>query len=141
MNCPKCNYEQNGENSECEKCGIIFAKYYSALSATAKEKSPNTTKSSPIESESSVSFGDIFLHTKADTHMAYWVGRVILFIGIIIWGFKFITALLESNYAAESFWHLVNLPFHEAGHIIHRDRDDYFSYFIRLERDILIYAI
>ena len=27
---------------------------------------------------------------------------------------------MKSQYALESFWHLVNLPFHEAGHIIFR---------------------
>ena len=25
---------------------------------------------------------------------------------------------METNYAMASFWHLVNLPFHEAGHIL-----------------------
>jgi hypothetical protein len=27
---------------------------------------------------------------------------------------------METNYVFKSFWHLVNLPFHEAGHIIFR---------------------
>lgn len=120
MNCPKCSQKQNRKNSECEKCGIIFAKYYSALNAAAKKESPGITNSSPNESQPSITFGDIFLYTQTDTHVAFWVGRGIVFIGILIWGFKFITAPLEGNYAAESFWHLVNLPFHEAGHIIFR---------------------
>ena len=35
-------------------------------------------------------------------------------------GIKFMLAPLETNYVGESFWHLINLPFHEAGHIIFR---------------------
>lgn len=118
MNCPKCHYEQNVENSECEKCGIIFSKYYSALNAGVKDKHPNTAESSPTDTQPSISFGDIFLYTKSEPHMVYLVGRIVIFIGILIWGVKFVTAPIESNYAGASFLHLVNLPFHEAGHIV-----------------------
>ena len=45
-------------------------------------------------------------------------GRVLIFALLLIWGWKFIFSSVESNYVGESFMHLVNLPFHEAGHII-----------------------
>ena len=45
-------------------------------------------------------------------------GRVIIFALLFIWGWKFVVSSIESNYVGESFLHLVNLPFHEAGHII-----------------------
>jgi hypothetical protein len=41
-----------------------------------------------------------------------------VFAGLVWWGWTFIVTPLESNYAGESFLHLVNLPFHEAGHVI-----------------------
>ncbi len=45
-------------------------------------------------------------------------GRVLLF-GILLWyGWKFASMPLESNYVGESVLHLVNLPFHEAGHLL-----------------------
>lgn len=44
-------------------------------------------------------------------------GRLLLFLALLVWGWKFMTSPLESNYAGESILHLVNLPFHEAGHI------------------------
>ncbi len=44
-------------------------------------------------------------------------GRLLLFLGLLVWGWKFMTSPLESNYAGESLLHLVNLPFHEAGHV------------------------
>jgi hypothetical protein len=39
---------------------------------------------------------------------------------MIIWGMKFIFSSLASNYSGNSFMHLVNLPFHEAGHMLFR---------------------
>jgi hypothetical protein len=44
-------------------------------------------------------------------------GRLLLFFILLAWGGKFMMSPLESNYAGECFLHLVNLPFHEAGHI------------------------
>lgn len=47
-------------------------------------------------------------------------GRAILLIALSAWGLSFIFSSVESNYAGTSFLHFVNLPFHEAGHIIFR---------------------
>ena len=44
--------------------------------------------------------------------------KALLLMGLAVWGATFIFASIESNYVAGSFMHLVNLPFHEAGHII-----------------------
>ncbi|HSA86531.1 MAG TPA: hypothetical protein VLE46_10140 [Nitrospira sp.] len=45
-------------------------------------------------------------------------GRAAVFAAMVWWGWRFITTPLETNYAGESFLHLINLPFHEAGHLI-----------------------
>jgi hypothetical protein len=47
----------------------------------------------------------------------YFAGRCLLFLLLAGWGWRFITASIDSNYAGESILHLVNLPFHEAGHV------------------------
>jgi hypothetical protein len=39
---------------------------------------------------------------------------------MIVWGGKLTFAVIESNAAGESWLHLVNLPFHEAGHVVFR---------------------
>ncbi len=44
-------------------------------------------------------------------------GAVLL--GLFIWGWWFITPA-EGGYAMRSFMHLVNIPFHEAGHVLFR---------------------
>jgi hypothetical protein len=67
---------------------------------------------------------DLIFTVEEKTNPFYFGGRVILFLGIFIWGWIFIFKPIASNYAGESFLHLINLPFHEAGHI-------FFSFFGR----------
>ena len=45
-------------------------------------------------------------------------GRVLAFLVLVLWGWRFMTTPLETNYTGESLLHLVNLPFHEAGHLL-----------------------
>lgn len=45
-------------------------------------------------------------------------GRAVVFLGLLWWGRIFIMTPLETSYTGESFLHLINLPFHEAGHLI-----------------------
>ena len=49
---------------------------------------------------------------------AYFAGRILLFVVLVLWSLKFITTPLETNYTGESVLHLINLPFHEAGHLL-----------------------
>lgn len=48
------------------------------------------------------------------------IGRGLLLLLLGYWSFVFITAPIAANAAGESFLHLVNLPFHEFGHILFR---------------------
>jgi hypothetical protein len=47
-------------------------------------------------------------------------GRAALYLVLLVWGVRFITASVATGYAANSVMHLVNLPFHEAGHLFFR---------------------
>ena len=46
------------------------------------------------------------------------VGRTIVYLGLLIWGWRFVLAPIKSNIVGQSVLHLVNLPFHEAGHVV-----------------------
>jgi hypothetical protein len=63
---------------------------------------------------------NLFLYVKPEANPLIFGGRVLVFIMMFIWGLKFILTPFETNYAMDSFWHLVNLPFHEAGHLLFR---------------------
>lgn len=112
--CPKCQAEQPDGAKECDRCGIVFAKYRpfvrrGSISACTAPITPSEWWHAPkqwlIESDSA-------------SDSVTLVGRVAVFLLLVWWGCKFIVTPLESNYTGESFLHLINLPFHEAGHLI-----------------------
>jgi hypothetical protein len=61
---------------------------------------------------------DLFLSTEEPVNPFHFAGRSLVWVGLSIWGWRFITTPLETNYTGESFLHLVHLPFHEAGHVL-----------------------
>ncbi len=127
MICPDCEFEQPDDNTECPKCGIVFEKYF-ALQKSLPIKAVEPRRLRPPagkeeEKDAATMRGsgkELFLFVDPRINPFYFGGRVVVFLIIFIWGLKFIFTPLESNYTAQSFMHLVNLPFHEAGHIIFR---------------------
>ena len=63
---------------------------------------------------------ELLFYVKPETNLLLFGGRVLFFLVIFIWGLKFIFMPMSSNDVFGSIWHLVNLPFHEFGHILFR---------------------
>lgn len=110
--CPKCRVERVAGDQECPRCGIVYAKFRSAAPLYA---APLTQQREPsrwigparawlIDSD------------EADDSITL-AGRGLLFVLLAYWSWTFMTAALETNVVGESFMHLINLPFHEAGHL------------------------
>jgi len=108
--CPKCRFALPDAQPECGRCGLIYAKY----------RPPHIAPTLSI-TEHSVDDGSTwrqhFLSVPPIFHPFTFAARVILLFFLIIWGWRFITSAIESGYAMASFLHLVNLAFHEAGHV------------------------
>ncbi|MEN8208786.1 MAG: zinc ribbon domain-containing protein [Candidatus Fermentibacteria bacterium] len=117
MNCPKCGLEQNDENEECLRCGLFFSRYkpldYDHL--LNRQPSFGAADRSKLKRVT-----DYMFHTKDKIEIFYFAGRLIAFLFLFIWSIKFFQSSIESNYVGNSFMHLVNLPFHETGHIVFR---------------------
>jgi hypothetical protein len=113
-NCPKCQAERVEEETECVRCGIIFAKYRPAMARVAVSPSSSLRERSRwvVTAKKWLIESDI----PADSMTFY--GRAAVFAAMVWWGWTFIVMPLESNYTGESFLHLINLTFHEAGHVI-----------------------
>ncbi len=116
MRCPKCAFEQLDQKTECLKCGIIFEKYYEHPTPLLRKRT-GVPKEKELSVEDESFFKKVFFWVEPGVNPFYFGGRVIFFLIIFIWGWRFILTPMTSNDAGDSFLHLVNLPFHEAGHI------------------------
>jgi len=119
MQCPKCSFEQADQYNECVKCGIVFNKYRRPGTVPPRPKAIEA-----VVEENAAGIGELIrelvFYVKPQINPLIFAGRVVFFLVIFIWGLKLIFTPLQTNYSGESFWHLVNLPFHEAGHIFFR---------------------
>ena len=122
MICPMCKFQQPDGNFECVRCGIIFSKYASRMEWVIKDRSK--VAKSPATTKESTKFNvfdwlqDLLFYVEPEVNVFYFGGRVILYLVLLIYGFKFIFTSMETSYTVMPFMHLVNLPFHEAGHIV-----------------------
>lgn len=117
-NCPKCHQDVQPAQDVCPHCGIVFAKYYKYHASASQPAAPPQIRFSidpPNHWLQSLLDADAYRHNE----LAF-VGRCILLPVFLLWSWLLITPGLASNAAGASFLHLVNLPFHEAGHLLFR---------------------
>ena len=121
MKCPQCGHEQTLDPNECPRCGVVFAK----LRHRKEDSHPETVApSSRVHKENPEPqpprlYGLLFA-VPSEVNPVAWSLRLLLLIVLTYWGLRFIFSSIGSAYTLNSFWHLVNLPFHEAGHIFWR---------------------
>ncbi|WP_163833719.1 zinc ribbon domain-containing protein [Spartinivicinus ruber] len=123
MKCPKCQLEQKDQNISCEQCGIVFSKYFKYHpSATQAKKEEALEDNEALESHDfdGITWKDRLLYPGDKTDAIAVYVRFGLLVILTIWGLRLIFASISSNTVGESFLHLINLPFHEAGHVIFR---------------------
>jgi hypothetical protein len=111
--CPKCKTAPSRQATECAKCGIIFAKYRPITSVLPA--SPARSRSRSVWVQAAKHW---LIESDTTTDPMTWYGRALVFLILLWWGTRFIVTPLETNYTGESFLHLINLPFHEAGHLL-----------------------
>jgi len=109
MTCPKCGYENQADSEDCLRCGVIFAKIRQGL-APDPGVCPDASNGEP---------GQAPLEPVPANRLQFW-GRAAALVVMIVWGGKLIFSGIAGNAAGESWLHLVNLPFHEAGHVVFR---------------------
>ena len=121
MDCPKCHKAVPAEQTiQCPHCGIYFAKYAKYHSQQTEQHNSPPPSFSIYEEEPRSFLRELLLEDALQDNRAYLIGRAVIFIGLLIWGVQLMTSSIDSNAVGESFLHLINTPFHEAGHVIFR---------------------
>lgn len=114
MFCPKCGFQQPEGVEECSRCGIIFAKIREHTGHSGPSLAPPAVPSG----KRTAVVGELFCAVEPGESLPFVAGRGLLLAIMSFWGWRLISHPPVSNYAGEMFLHLVNLPFHEAGHVI-----------------------
>ncbi len=92
----------------CPKCQIVFEKFNAHQKAILDSQTVLIDQSRPILTE------------QKDITKSMLVVRWITLVALVLFSLRLIGPPMASNAAGESFLHLINLPFHEAGHIFFR---------------------
>lgn len=117
--CPKCRYDLQEKCTRCPSCGIVFEKYFKYHPAPTPQQDIQSPVVKLYDKTTVKAWRKILFHEERSSYSCF-LGRSIIFIGLIIWSWLLISAGIDSNTAGESILHAANLPFHEAGHLIFR---------------------
>lgn len=115
LSCPKCGFTQPPA-TECQACGVIFARI-----KTVPHPHPLGMDISPApETTLQASTLRQLLLTPHQRGNLALGGTAGLWLLMLVYGIYLVLAGAADNTAGESVLHLVNLPFHEAGHVLFR---------------------
>ncbi len=118
--CPKCQRELQVQSEICPHCGIVFEKYLKYHPEQADQPAVQSPIVTIVEEDEARPLMQLLFYETQQSTLVYLLGRLIIVAGLIIWSWQLMSASIESNVVENSFLHLINLPFHEAGHIIFR---------------------
>ncbi|MEQ1635539.1 MAG: zinc ribbon domain-containing protein [Methylococcales bacterium] len=119
--CPKCQHKLFTPQEICPACGIVFAKYFKYHPLKNAEHGSVSdaiiTYNTPQEKQFVLNwlYDDVYQNSQG-----YFIGRCVLLLGLSLWSCWLIVKGMNSQAINESWLHLVNFPFHEAGHIVFR---------------------
>lgn len=120
MNCPKCQHKLQTQGEICPHCGIVFEKYRKYHPEQGGRQASRSPVVRLFEEDEAKLPTQILFYEAQENSTGYLLGRLVVWVGLIIWSWQLMSVSIESNAVGNSFLHLVNLPFHEAGHIIFR---------------------
>ncbi len=122
MNCPKCGCPQPDGAKECLQCGVIFEKIprHRRLPAEFMRPEGSQAGEDPAAGDGSLPVGTLLFRVEDTTDPLVFAGRVLLFLVLFLWGWRVMLTSPQDASATAGFLHLVNLPFHEAGHVLLR---------------------
>lgn len=118
--CPKCNYTRQPNDThserECPACGLQFDKWLKNLVGDAAVL--QTAVSQLSGDTLRVRLRKFFCNPKTGIGQRDLILYLIIYVVFVIWGISFVSMDISTNEIGRSWFHNVNLIFHEAGHVL-----------------------
>lgn len=126
--CPKCHQAVNAELISCPACGIVFAKYYryhppgeTPLAAEQRLQLLKASQGKMMANDEVSPLSGLLIQDVYQESQGYFFGRCLILLIFGIWSIVLINvAFTHGNDINNAWLHSVNLPFHEAGHLVFR---------------------
>ncbi len=115
MKCPKCQFQQPDDQEICLRCGVVFAKIHAPT--VNHDENPATREREKLPQLTAV-LKNVLNDIPREENPFVRGGRMLVWLVLVVWGVKFMFTPISGEAFSQSFMHLVNLPFHEAGHIM-----------------------
>lgn len=122
VTCQACGFETGPDQVECPRCGLIFSRYRKRPLETLLEKEGMENRAEEASGhEGEPSFlASLLFYVKPRVDAPDFVFRLVFALVLGLWGLVMMVTARDGDGGGFGFWHLVNLPFHEAGHVILR---------------------
>lgn len=124
--CPRCGYERRPSDTapayECPSCAVVYSKFqgHAPVATAEAEPWPAREVSWVEEDEQSLAHGVasalVAVPERVD-RPTIW-GHTVVLIVMLLWAARFPFYDVDGAEAMGSFLHLIDLVFHEAGHIL-----------------------
>lgn len=114
MLCPKCHFPQPDDQEICLRCGVVFARIHGPAASPENRPAARGEKQPRTAGAVKRFLTDI----PREENRLVRGGRALVWLLLLIWGVKFMVTPVSGEAFSRSFMHLVNLPFHEAGHVL-----------------------
>lgn len=118
--CPKCEYVRQAQDEEpadiCPGCGLVFSKWLKNLASDSQFTKPSPPAGNGLRPKAS--FIGIFIAPKPDIERPEFFLYIGIWVVFFAWGMDFILMDFRTNEIGQSWFHNVDLVFHEAGHML-----------------------
>ncbi len=118
--CPKCNYERREQDDElgavCPACGLVFSKYLKSLAA--EQHGVAEPLLARAARPAYLRLHRFFFPARPTMPGSELFAYCIIYVVFLLWGLDFIAMDFQSNEIGRSWFHNVDLIFHEAGHVL-----------------------
>lgn len=118
--CPKCGHTRQPEDTapegECPACGLVFSKWLKSLVADHELEEAQQAEQAAQTWQHKLRM--FFFDPRPGIERGDLLAYVLIYLVFFAWGIDFVSMDFRTNEIGESWFHYVNLVFHEAGHFL-----------------------